>query len=181
MTGTFWIQFRGEYGILLIFFGEYICRAFFFETSWGVSTNPSEKNMIVNLDHLPQNRVVYIKKHVRIHHWSEKHAKTMAVFQAHLIISIQGIGSQRITNHDCVSRATGGPRVTPPVLQTIFNGYFISKHPNKQTNQEYTRAICTIWNPSTKTMKASHFPLCSKKYVLLQLEGASQHLPTIPN
>lgn len=101
MTGTFWIQFRGEYGILLIFFGEYICRAFFFETSWGVSTNPSEKNMIVNLDHLPQKRVVYIKKHVRIHHWSEKLRKPW-LFQCFKIISILGIGSQQITNHECI-------------------------------------------------------------------------------
>ena len=132
------------------FFWWIICRAFLFETSWGVSTNPSEKkNMIVNLDHFHKNRVVYIKKHLSIHHRSEKHAKTMAVFQAHLIISILGIGSPTTS----VSRATSGCRVTPPFLQTIFNGYFISKHPNKQTNQEYqeyTRAICTIWNPSTK-------------------------------
>ena len=153
-------------------------QGFFLKLAGGFQPTHLKKNMIVNLDHFHKNRVVYIKKHLSIHHRSEKHAKTMAVFQAHLIISILGIGSPTTS----VSRATSGCRVTPPFLQTIFNGYFISKHPNKQTNQEYqeyTRAICGI--PQPKTMKASHFPLCSKEYVLLQLEGASQHLPTIPN
>ena len=143
----------------------FLCRAFFFETSWGVSTNPSEKKTwsstwIIS----PKTGLFTLKKHLRIHHRSEKLRKPW-LFQCFKILFIQGIGSPTTS----VSRATGGPRVTPSFLQTIFNGYFISKHPNKQTNQEYTRAICTIWNTSTKTMKASHFPLCSKKYVLLQL------------
>ena len=162
MTGTFWIQFRGEYGILLIFFGEYICRAFFFETSWGVSTNPSEKKHDRQLGSSPPKTGLFtLKNMVRIHHWSEKHAKTMAVFQCFKIISILGIGSQRITNHECIQSYRWTQGYAASFAKNSLMAILYPNNPNKQT-KNIQGPFAQYGIPQQKPWKLLTFPFVQK-------------------